>query len=68
MLVKWLRSSLWAMFLILSACPAVAAKAPDFTVFDQTGDATSLKDYAGKGLILHFWVLGVLIASCYNPI
>lgn len=31
------------------------AKAPDFTLSDQDGDATSLSDYAGKTVVLYFY-------------
>ncbi len=33
----------------------LAYKAPDFTLFDQAGNSITLKDYRGKGLIIHFW-------------
>lgn len=34
---------------------AFAYKAPDFTLFDQAGNPITLKDYRGKGLVIHFW-------------
>jgi peroxiredoxin Q/BCP len=35
--------------------PQPGQKAPDFTCIDQDGKAVSLKDYAGKKLILYFY-------------
>ena len=32
-----------------------ALKAPDFTVYDQAGNAVKLSDYFGKPIVLNFW-------------
>ena len=33
----------------------VGAKAPDFTVYDENGNAKKLSDYYGKPIVLNFW-------------
>ncbi len=43
------------VLLIVFSGSVHAAKAPDFTVFDQSGNSISLIDYRGKGVVLHFW-------------
>lgn len=35
--------------------PKVGAKAPAFTLLDQTGAKVSLKDFAGKAVVLYFY-------------
>ena len=35
--------------------PAVGEKAPDFSVVDHEGKTRSLKDYAGRSLVLWFY-------------
>ncbi len=37
------------------ATKPAALKAPDFTVYDQDGNAVKLSDYFGKPLVLNFW-------------
>jgi peroxiredoxin len=38
----------------LAAAPQVGAQAPDFTVVDSKGHSHSLKDYAGKNVVLEW--------------
>lgn len=38
-----------------------AGKAPDFTVYTQSGDAVKLSDYFGRPIVMNFW------ASWCNP-
>lgn len=45
------------LLLLLTTFPLFvqADKAPDFILLDQNGSSITLKEYRGKGLILHFW-------------
>ncbi len=46
----------FALLVMSSLSTSVFAyKAPDFRLFDQAGNSYTLKDYRGKGLIIHFW-------------
>lgn len=46
----------FCLFLIsIFSSSVYAAKAPDFMLFDQNQQPVTLKDYRGKGLIIHFW-------------
>lgn len=49
-----LTASLAVFSLGLTAAPQVGAPAPDFTVIDSKGNSHSLKDFAGKNLILEW--------------
>jgi peroxiredoxin len=53
--IKSVRYVLLALVLTFSSTMVQAEKAPDFSLFDQSGNAITLKSYLGKGLIIHFW-------------
>lgn len=52
---KWLKAMLCLFVMSSLSSSVLAYKAPDFTLFDQSGNSITLKDYRGKGLIIHFW-------------
>lgn len=52
---QWVLAASAAVFSLgLAAAPQIGAPAPDFTVVDSKGNSHSLKDFAGKNVVLEW--------------
>ena len=54
-LIKTLCNVILGGALLIFSASGHAEKAPDFSLFDHSGNPITLKSYLGKGLVIHFW-------------